>query len=57
MPLDEVPSQYIQYLPWIFVDTIAPDFVQRLFQLPWWAGNRIPLRSQRSRSREVARHN
>src|SRR5208283_1637164 len=51
-----VPRKYIQYLPAIFSGTIAPDFVQRTFQRPLYAGRITPLRSQWMRSFEVARH-
>src|SRR5271169_5350241 len=50
-----VPRKYIQYLPSIFSGTIAPDLVQPVFQLPLYAGRITPLRSQWTRSREVAR--
>src|ERR1700719_1040027 len=48
-----VPSQYIQYLPSICSGTMAPDFVQPLFQLPLYAGRITPLRSQSIRLRDV----
>src|SRR5580704_2697231 len=50
-----VPSQYIQYFPPIFSGTIAPDLVHATFQLPLYAGKITPLRSQCTRSFDVAR--
>ena len=49
------PKKYIQYLPPIFCGTIAQDLVQRTFQCPLYAGKITPLRSQRTRSFDVAR--
>src|SRR5689334_7424338 len=41
-----VPRKYIQYLPSIFSETIAPDLVHFTFQFPLLAGMITPLRSQ-----------
>src|SRR4030095_1768652 len=50
-----VPSQYIQYFPAIFSETMAPDFVQPRFHFPWYAGRITPSRFQWTRSFDSAR--
>src|SRR5436309_12985564 len=50
-----VPRKYIQYFPSSFSGTMAPDLVHFTFQLPLYAGRMTPLRSQCTRSAEVAR--
>src|SRR5262245_54543732 len=52
---EAVPSQYIQYFPAIFSETMAPDFVQPRFQFPRYAGRITPSRFQWTRSCDSAR--